>query len=223
MGIYRCERQQKKLEEYVAKKGCLEGQYIVQAYNLLRTNDLIWSSDVNHYLLGQESFPFDMLYWMCDALRMPVKMHSTYLREILIENQLMVRGGLSIKGTPIHLQQISAPLFIMSAYEDHIAPWRSVYALTQMTKSASQKFILGGAGHVTGVFNPQNSNKYSYWKGDSLSMEADEWLKDAKQQSGSWWDEWRQWLVAYEAGRVLARIIPKERVLEDAPGSYVNT
>ena len=220
LGIYRYDRQQKKLEEYVATKGYLEGQYMVQAFNLLRTNDLIWSSDVNHYLLGNEPFPFDMLYWTCDALRMPVKMQSTYLRDVLIENQLIVRGGLSIEDTPLQLQQVSSPLFIVAAYEDHIAPWQSVYALTQITKSSAQKFILAGAGHLKGIFNPPELNKNHFWKGDSLSMEADSWLKGATYQAGSWWNEWRQWLVPFEGRKVSARLIHKKHIIEDAPGSY---
>lgn len=220
LGIYRCEHQQQKLEEYVAIKGYLEGQYMVQAFNLLRTNDLIWSTDVNHYLLGQELFPFDMLYWICDALRMPVKMHKTYLRDILIENKLMKPGQLSIGDMPLDLRKITAPLFVMAADEDHISPWRSVYALTQMTKSPSHKFILSGSGHLKGVFNPPSSQKHHYWMTDSLPKEADNWLKEAKKQSGSWWKEWRKWLEAYEGGQVPARTISKSHILEDAPGSY---
>jgi polyhydroxyalkanoate synthase len=220
LGIYRCEHQQRKLEEYVATKGYLEGQYMVQAFNLLRTNDLIWSSDVNHYLLGQELFPFDMLYWTCDALRMPVRMHRTYLREILIENRLMKKGGISIEGKPIDLYKITTPLFVMAASEDHIAPWQSVYAITQMTNSSSQKFILSASGHLKGVFNPPASQHYHFWVADSLPKEANDWLGGAKKQRGSWWKEWRKWLEAYEGGRVPARSLPNNQDLENAPGSY---
>jgi polyhydroxyalkanoate synthase len=223
LGIYRCERQQRHLEKYVATNGYLEGQYMVQAFNLLRVNDLIWASDVNHYLLGQESFPFDMLYWVCDALRMPAKMHSTYLRDILIENQLMKPGRLSIEGTPIKLQNIKTPLFVMAAMEDHVAPWMSVYALTQMTKSVSQQFLLSSSGHLKGVFNPPGLQKDRYWKSDSLPIEADEWLTSAKEYNGSWWSEWRRWLEDYEGEQVPARAISENRIIEDAPGSYAMT
>ncbi len=220
LGIYRSERQQRKLEEYVHKNGYLEGQYVVQAFNLLRTNDLIWSSDVNHYLLGQSPFPFDMLHWTCDALHMPPQMHSVYLREVFIENRLMKRGRLSVEGTPINLGNISAPLFVMASHEDQVAPWRSVYALTQMAKASSQKFILSASGHVTGAFTHPGSQKYHYWTADHLPGKADDWFEGAQKQSGSWWKEWRQWLDAYEGGKVAGRIIPKDRILEDAPGNY---
>ena len=220
LGIYRCETQKEKLEDHVAEKGDLDGQYMVEAMNLLRTNDLIWSTDVNHYLLGRKSFPFDMLYWTCDALRVPVKMHQSYLRDMLLENKLMMSEALSINDTPLDLQKITAPIFLLAAYEDHIAPWRSVYAHTQMTQSTSQEFILTGSGHIKGVFNPPASQNYHFWKAEKLSKEGDDWLKSAKRQSGSWWNEWRKWLKSYDGGQVKARTIAKDRILEDAPGRY---
>lgn len=220
VGIYRYEGQQRKLEEYVKNKGYLEGHYMVQAFNLLRVNDLIWSSDVNYYLLGQDSFPFDMLYWTCDALRMPTKMHSTYLREILIENRLMKQNALLIEDVPIDLREISTPLFVVAAQEDNIAPWHSVYALTQMTKSSSKKFVLSSSGHVAGVFNHPKFQKYHYWTSEILPKEADDWFESTKIQKGSWWSEWRQWVDAYGGGLVSARLVSKDYILEEAPGSY---
>jgi polyhydroxyalkanoate synthase len=223
MGIYRCEHQQRKLEEHVQKKGYLEGQYMVQAFNLLRANDLIWSSYVNNYLLGREPFPFDMLYWNCDALRMPAKMHMTYLRDVVVENRLMTPGSMFIDDVPIDLEKISTPLFVMAAHKDHIAPWRSVYPITQMAKSSSKKFVLSDSGHVAGVINHPSRQKYHYWTADKLPAEADDWFKSAQKHEGSWWEEWRQWLDAYGDGTVPARAIQKEHILESAPGSYALT
>jgi polyhydroxyalkanoate synthase len=220
LGIYRSECPQPKPKVNKGKEVLFDGQYVMQALNLLKANDLIWSTDVNHYLLGQEPFPFAMLYWTCDALRLPTKMHNTYLRDVLIENKLMTGGELTIDEIPVHLKKIKTPLFVMAAQEDHVAPWRSVYALTQMAKDAPQKFILSGAGHVKGVFNPPKAQTYHFWKSTSLPRQADEWLKKAKKQTGSWWDEWRQWLVLHEGGQIKARIISKEMTLEDAPGAY---
>lgn len=223
LGIYRFENQRHKSAEQSEEKGYLEEQYMVQALNLLRANDLIWSSDVNHYLLGQEPFPFDMLYWTCDSLRIPVQMHHTYLRKVLIENCLKTPKGLSIAGVPIDVHKISIPLFIMAGHEDHIAPWRSVYPLTQMTKAPSQKFILSASGHVTSVFNHPSHQKYHYWTADALPESAEDWFKGAKKHKGSWWEEWRQWLDNYGGGTVPARTIASDRILEDAPGSYAKT
>ncbi|MBX9805446.1 MAG: class I poly(R)-hydroxyalkanoic acid synthase [Alphaproteobacteria bacterium] len=220
LGLYRSEHQNKKLKEYVSEKGYLEGQYMVQAFNLLRANDLIWSSEVNHYLLGQAIFPFDMLYWMCDGLRIPTKMHSAYLSEILIENRLMERGKFFIEDVPIDLNKISTPLFVMAAQEDHIAPWRSVYALTQVANSKVRKFVLSSSGHIGGVFNPPNAQKHHYWVGDKLPSDANNWLANAREKPGSWWEEWRLWLEPYNGGLVPARSISKAKIIEDAPGSY---
>ena len=220
MGIYRCEHQQRKLEEHVRKKGYLDGKYMVQAFNLLRANDLIWSSYVNNYLMGREPFPFDMLYWNCDAVRMPAKLHMAYLREVVVENRLMKPSSMLIENVPVDFSKITTPLFVMGAEEDHIAPWRSVYPITQMAKSPSKKFILSASGHVASVINHPSRNKYHYWTADKFTADADDWLKGAQQHEGSWWDEWRQWLDAYGDGTVLARTVQKDRILEEAPGSY---
>jgi polyhydroxyalkanoate synthase len=220
LGIYRCEHQQRKLEEHVQKKGYLESQYMIQAFSLLRANDLIWSSYINNYLLGREPFPFDMLYWNSDGLRMPAKMHMTYLRDVVIENRLVTPGSLFIEDVPIDLRKILTPLYILATYSDHIAPWRSVYPITQMAKSPSKKFVLGASGHVAGIINHPSRQKYNYWTSESLPMDADEWLKTAQKHEGSWWDDWRQWLDTYGEGTVPARSLQKEYVIEPAPGSY---
>ena len=220
MGIYRCEHQQRKLEEHVQKKGYLDGKYMVQAFNLLRANDLIWSSYINNYLLGREPFPFDMLYWNCDAVRMPAKLHMEYLRDVVVDNRLMTPRSMLINNVPIDFRKITTPLFVMAGEGDHIAPWRSVYPITQMAKSPSKKFILSASGHVASVINHPSRHKYHYWTSDKLMADADDWLKNAQNHEGSWWDEWRQWLDTYGDGTVPARTIPQDRILEDAPGSY---
>lgn len=223
MGIYRCEHQQRKLEEYVQKRGYLEGKYMVQAFSLLRANDLIWSSYVNNYLLGREPFQFDMLYWNCDALRMPAKMHMTYLRDVVVENRFMTPGEMLIDDVPVDFAKITTPLFVMAAQQDHIAPWQSVYPITQMAKSSSKKFVLSTSGHVASVINPPSRQKYHYWTSDKLPSEATDWLKDATKNDGSWWNEWRQWLDDYTDGTIPALSISQDRILEDAPGSYALT
>ncbi|MDF3033898.1 MAG: phbC [Alphaproteobacteria bacterium] len=223
MGIYRCEHQQRKLEEYVQKKGYLEGKYMVQAFSLLRANDFIWSSYVNNYLLGREPFPFDMLYWNCDAVRMPATMHMTYLRDVVVENRLMTPGSLRIGDVPVDFGNITTPLLVMAAHEDHIAPWRSVYPITQMARSPSKKFILSTSGHVASVINHPSYQKYHYWTSDTLPEEPDDWLKNAQKHEGSWWNEWRQWLDVYGGGTIPAQPVPQARILEEAPGTYAFT
>lgn len=221
LGIFRCKRQYLQLKEYIKKEGNLDRHYMIQTLNLLKANDLIWSSEVNHYLLGHKAFPFDMLYWACDALRLPTKMHNTYVKEILIENSLMFSEGIAVKGKSIQLHNILTPTFIVAAREDHIAPWRSIYPLTQVVNNRESKFILSAGGHITGAFMHPHEQQHSYWSYDLLPKEADEWLKNAQKHSGSWWEEWKQWLGTFDKDVVAARIIPQKRVIEEAPGSYV--
>jgi polyhydroxyalkanoate synthase len=220
LGIYHVEHQKNKLEDYMTLNGHLEGQYMVQAFNLLKINDLVWSSEVNHYLLGQVTFPFDILYWISDPVRMSADLHKDYLLNIFIENQLMHPKKLTIDDISINLKNLKAPLFILAAEEDHIAPWRSVYLLTQLTKSSSQQFVLSASGHHKGVFSSISPLKHHYWKADDLPKDADEWLSSAQQIPGSWWQEWRKWIDNYSDGSVPARSIAKEYIIEEAPGSY---
>jgi polyhydroxyalkanoate synthase subunit PhaC len=223
MGIYRHESQLNHMGQSPYENGSLEDQYLVQVNNLLRANDLIWSSEINHYLLGQEPFPFETLHWVCDALRLPTTMHTAYLRDILLGNQLICSDGLSIDNSLINLKKIKIPIFVMAAEEDHIAPWRSVFALIQVTKSIAPKFVLSASGHIKGVFNHPDAEKYHFRTADEVPKDADEWLRKSKKHKGSWWNEWRKWLKAYEGGRVAAHSIPKDSIIEKAPGSYALT
>lgn len=220
--VYICEQQLQKIEAHAQKRGYLEGQSMVQSFNLLRANELIWSSYINNYLMGKEPFPFDMLYWNSDALRMPATMHVSFLRKMFLENRLIKPGGITVDSVKIDLSKIKTPIFLMGAIDDHIAPWRAVYPLTQQVKTI-QKFVLGASGHVAGVFNHPSRNKYHYWTGENFLPKADEWFEQAEKQSGSWWPEWRQWLEGFSGGTIASRDIPTKEILENAPGSYAMT
>ena len=135
---------------------------MANTFNMLRANDLIWSFVVNNYLLGKEPFPFDLLYWNSDSTRMPAAMHSFYLRKMYQENLLVKPGGITLDKTPIDLAKIKTPTFILSTKEDHIAPWKSTYAATQIY-GGPVRFVLAASGHIAGVVNPPASGKYSHW------------------------------------------------------------
>jgi len=218
--VYVCEQQLKKLQAHVKKRGFLEGQSMVQSFNLLRANDLIWSFYVNNYLMGKNPMPFDMLHWNCDAVRMPATMHTDYLRWMYLENRLVQPGGIQIAGVPIDLKNLKLPMFIMAAIEDHIAPWRSVYPLTQFPQGQTQ-FILSGSGHVAGVFNHPDKQKYNYWYNSDLPSSAEEWLENAEKMTGSWWPTWRNWLEQFSGGWTQPWYASGEDIIEEAPGSYV--
>jgi len=222
LSVFIDEEQIQALENRMAEHGYLEGGDMAQTFNMLRANDLIWSFVVNNYLLGKEPFPFDLLYWNSDATRMPSAMHSFYLRNMYQENRLVRPGGIAIHHEPIDLTQIKTPTFILATKEDHIAPWKSSYAATQLYKGPV-KFCLSGSGHVAGVVNPPEAHKYGFWTNPKLPKNPETWLEGAKQTPGSWWPEWDQWVRKFSGGPVPARQ-PGEgklKAIEDAPGAYV--
>lgn len=218
--VYVCEEQLKKLENHVRKKGYLDANSMVHSFNLLRANDLIWSFYVNNYLLGKDPIPFDMLHWNSDAVRMPGKMHTDFLRNMYLENKLIKPGGIQIDDVPVDLSTIDIPMFVMAAADDHIAPWRAVYPLANTVKGMTE-FVLSGSGHVAGVFNHPDKNKYHFWKNNQVEATADEWLEHAEKVTGSWWPTWYEWVKKFSGKMVKAKEIPEKDGLGDAPGSYV--
>jgi polyhydroxyalkanoate synthase len=222
LGVFIDEEQLTALEEKMEQRGYLEGHEMATTFNMLRANDLIWSFVVNNYLLGKDPFPFDLLYWNSDSTRMPAEMHSFYLRKMYQDNLLVKAGGITLKDVPLDLRKITTPAFILSTKEDHIAPWRSTYAATQIYKGP-RKFVLSASGHIAGVVNPPASKKYNYWTTPELPADPEEWLAGATQQAGSWWPEWQRWVSEFSGGEVKARKPGdgKLKPLEPAPGSYV--
>ncbi|WP_199231428.1 PHA/PHB synthase family protein [Falsiroseomonas bella] len=222
LGVFIDEEQLQSLEDKMNKRGFLEGSEMATTFNMLRANDLIWSFVVNNYLLGQEPFPFDLLYWNDDSTRMPARMHSFYLRRMYQENDLVKPGGIELDGVPLDLRKIKLPTYILSTREDHIAPWKSTYRATQLY-AGKIRFVLAASGHIAGVVNPPEAGKYSHWVGEDLPPDPDAWFKGATELSGSWWPDWQRWIASQDKAQVPARI-PGAGALPplcDAPGDYV--
>ena len=224
LSVFIDEEQLAALEDRMNKSGYLDGKEMATTFNMLRANDLIWSFVVNNYLMGKEPFPFDLLYWNSDSTRMPAAMHSFYLRKMYQENKLVQPGALTLAGVPIDLSQNKLPTFILSTKEDHIAPWKSTYAATQIY-SGTTRFCLAGSGHIAGVINPPSDKpKYGYWTRTGKNpKDPEKWLDGAKFNEGSWWPEWKKWLDRSAGGTVPARVpgYGDLKAIEDAPGSYV--
>jgi polyhydroxyalkanoate synthase len=221
MAVFIDEEQLAALESRMQQRGFLDAHDMATSFNMLRANDLIWSFVVNNYLLGKEPLPFDLLYWNADATRMPAAMHSFYLRNMYHENRLSQPGGIALKGVPIDLRLIETPSFFLSTREDHIAPWRSTYAATQIY-GGPITFVLAASGHIAGVISPPGS-KYGHWRNPKLPPKADDWLQGAQACAGSWWPFWDEWVEQFAGGMVEART-PGDgdlSAIEDAPGSYV--
>lgn len=216
------EEQIDNLEEQMEQSGgLLEGASMASTFNMLRSNDLIWSYVVNNYLLGREPVPFDLLYWNADATRMPAKMHLFYLRECYLNNH-MAEGVMELGGVTLNLSKVTIPIFLQSSREDHIAPYNSVYKATRLF-GGDVEFIVAGSGHIAGVINPPAAHKYQYWTSEARPQIAKDWLEGAEEHPGSWWHHWEEWLGP-KSGPMVAAHTPgdgKLKVLEDAPGSYV--
>jgi len=221
LSVFIDEEQLNALEQRMEKKGYLDARDMHTTFNMLRANDLIWSFVVNNYLLGKQPFPFDLLYWNSDSTRMPAAMHSFYLRRMYQENLLVKPGGITLAGVLIDLRRIKTPAFLLSTREDHIAPWRSTYAATQIYKGPI-KFVLSASGHIAGVVNPPGS-KYGHYENDANPPTADQWLAGATEHPDSWWPLWERWIARYAGGEVPARTPGDGKLtpIEDAPGSYV--
>ena len=221
LGVFIDEEQLSLMEGVMEEKGYFDGARMAEAFNLLRANDLIWNFVINNYLMGKDPFPFDLLYWNSDATRMPRAMHTEYLRNMYQHNRLREPGGITLDDVPIDLTTIDAPTYILSAREDHIAPWRSTYAATRLYRGP-MRFVLAASGHIAGVINPPAANKYAYYTGE-LAPTPDAWLDAATAHDGSWWPDWDAWVSKHSGGETAPREpgVGALPVIEDAPGRYV--
>jgi polyhydroxyalkanoate synthase len=210
------------MERDMQASGVLEGSKMAMAFNMLRSNDLIWSYVVSNYLKGKVPSSFDLLHWNSDATRMPAANHSFYLRNCYLENRLST-GSMVLDNTLLDLAKVKVPVYNLATKEDHIAPAESVLYGAQFF-GGPVKYVLSGSGHIAGVVNPPASNKYQFWTNDNIKdITLADWLKGAQEHKGSWWPDWRAWLENIDAEQVPARAVGTEALpaIEDAPGSYV--
>ena len=157
------------------EQGYLEASRMANAFNMLRSNDLIWPYVVNNYMRGKKPFPFDILYWNSDATRMPAANHSFYLRNCYLDNKL-TKGEMKIAGVTLDLHKVKVPVYNLATREDHIAPAKSVLYGSQYF-GGPVKYVLAGSGHIAGVINPPGKPKYQYWTGGKPSgSDVDNWL-----------------------------------------------
>ena len=210
------------LERDMQAAGVLEGSKMAMAFNMLRSNDLIWSYVVSNYLKGQPPSAFDLLHWNSDATRMPAANHSYYLRNCYLENRLST-GSMVLDNTLLDLSKVKVPIYNLATREDHIAPADSVLYGSQFF-GGPVKYVLSGSGHIAGVVNPPAAGKYQYWTNDNVKdVTLADWLKSAREHKGSWWTDWREWLRNIDPEQVPARPVGTDALppIEDAPGSYV--
>ena len=216
----------RSLEAKMAKTGYLDGDDMASSFRLLRSNSLVWHYFELSYLFGEPLPAFDVLFWNMDTTRMPAAMHSYYLRQMYLHNNLMKRDALTLAGEPIDLDLITQPLYAVSAEDDHIVPWRQSYRVRKyINVNARVRFVLSTSGHILGIVNPPVSPpKRSFWVAEPERNEHFEhWLARAEKTSGSWWDDWLAWLLP-QCGPLLAPPDTKAASYPDlgpAPGTYV--
>ena len=219
LGIFTDEDTIVRLEWRMRQRGYLESAEMAKTFDWMRSHDLIWSYVVNSWFKGKQPPAFDILAWNSDSTRMPVEMHSQYLRACYLNNAIVKPNAFTIDDTPIDLNKIASPLYVLGAESDHIAPWRATYLTTQYV-SGEAKFTLSNSGHIAGIVNPPGGKKSLYYtKERALRGEsAEEWLETAERRPGSWWEDWAVWARSHGGEMVAPYALPDG---EPAPGSYV--
>jgi len=225
--LFTDESQVDYLEDIMWNQGYLHTRQMAGAFQLLRSNDLIWSVIVNQYLLGQRPRMTDLMAWNADATRMPYRMHSEYLRQLFMNNALF-EGRYTVDGKPLALSDIRVPMFVVGTERDHVAPWRSVYKIN-LVADTEVSFLLASGGHNAGIVSePGRDGRHYRMSRRSVGeryVDPETWYLATPAASGSWWAVWADWLertagepVAPPSFGARAKGYPP---LCAAPGSYV--
>lgn len=215
------------LEDMMWRQGLLGTAQMAGAFQMLRTNDLLWSRVVRDYLVGERAAPSELMSWNADATRMPYQMHSDYLRRLFLNNDL-AEGRYQVNGRPVALSDLHMPMFVVGTLRDHVAPWKSTYKINFLA-DADITYVLTSGGHNAGIVAPPSEEGHSYRvlarKAHDPYLGPDEWIKRAPSHEGSWWTEWTRFLAAHSGQPVPASLpagaAEKSAPLDDAPGSYV--
>jgi polyhydroxyalkanoate synthase subunit PhaC len=202
LGLFVDEGQVELLDDVMWRQGVLQARQMKGSFQMLRSQDLIWSYRVVNYLLGERVPVSDLMAWNADGTRMPYRMHSEYLHTLFLDNAL-ARGHARLDGQRLQLSDIRVPIFNVGAVQDHIAPWRSVFKLHALT-DAEQTFVLTAGGHNVGIVNPPGavptSHRLRRWSPGDRRLTPDEWLEVTPVVDGSWWTPWFDWLRAHSSG-----------------------
>jgi polyhydroxyalkanoate synthase len=215
------------LDDLMWRSGRLEARQMAGAFQLLRSNDLIWSRLVRDYLLGGRTPSSDLSAWSADATHMPHRMHSEYLSRMFLHNDFAA-GRYLVHGLPVGLANIDVPVFVVATEWDHIAPWKSVYKI-HLQADVDITFALTSGGHNVGIVSPPEGSKRQYRLATHRQcapyVSPDAWLEANEPISGSWWPAWIEWLRGQSSEKVeppapswFGIVGPSEA---PAPGRYV--
>jgi poly[(R)-3-hydroxyalkanoate] polymerase subunit PhaC len=215
------------LEDMMWEQGFLDTTQMAGSFQVLHSNDLIWSGMVREYLMGEREPMIDLMAWNADATRMPYRMHSDYLRKLFLDNDL-AEGRLIIADKPIALTDIRAPIFMVGTVRDHVAPWRSTYKIHLLTDT-DVTYLLTSGGHNAGIVSEPGHRYRSFQvmtkKSVDYYVDPDTYLAEAPRKEGSWWQEWTSWLAKHSGQPVAPPFMGAAPMgyapLCDAPGTYV--
>ena len=213
------------LEDMMWEKGYLDTKQMAGAFQLLRSNDLIWSRVIHDYLMGERSQMNDLMAWNADATRMPYRMHSQYLRHLFLKNDL-AEGRYHVGDRPVALTDIRAPVFMVGTERDHVAPWHSVYKFNLLSDT-DVTFLLTSGGHNAGIVSepghPRRHYRMHAKSKDAPYVDPDRWMAQTEAQEGSWWPALTTWLKGHSGAPVAPPAMGAKGygALCDAPGTYV--
>ncbi|CAM4135805.1 PHA/PHB synthase family protein [Bordetella muralis] len=212
-------------DQQIGQGGLMAGRDLATTFSFLRPNELVWNYVVGNYLKGQTPPAFDLLFWNGDSTNLPGPFFTWYFRNTYLENNLKVPGRARAGEVALDLTRLKMPAYLYGSREDHIVPWTSAYASTQLLRGPL-RFVLGASGHIAGVINPPETGKRNYWVSEDAALPGDPgvWFSQATEHAGSWWPDWSQWLAEHSGAKRRApvkagntRYVP----IEPAPGSYV--
>ncbi|HEY9058655.1 MAG TPA: alpha/beta fold hydrolase [Aurantimonas sp.] len=213
------------LENLMWEQGTLDSRQMAGAFQMLRSQDLVWSRLVRHYLLGKPTPMFDLMAWNLDTTRLPFRMHSQYLRQLFLRNDL-AEGRYRVDGQPVILSEIDAPMFLVATETDHVAPWKSVYKL-HLLADTELTFVLTNGGHNAGIVSepghPGRRYRIASRAAEGAYRAPEEWEATTKDQEGSWWPRWANWLGERSGPETAPPPMGSGAypVLDAAPGRYV--
>jgi polyhydroxyalkanoate synthase subunit PhaC len=228
LGLFIDDSQLSYLENIMWDKGYLDSNQMLGTFQLLRSNDLIWSRIIHDYLLGIRKPLTDVMAWNADATRLPYRMHTDYLHQLFLHNELAA-GNYKVNGAPIALMDITIPLFVVATERDHVSPWQSVFKINLLTNT-DITFCLTTGGHNVGIVSPPTSKikrhyRLSTMKANHHYQDPERWHLETQTTEGSWWPAFEQWLCAYNESQLPAPTMGNPaagiHVLGLAPGTYV--
>ncbi|OZI51198.1 class I poly(R)-hydroxyalkanoic acid synthase [Bordetella genomosp. 4] len=212
-------------DQQIGQGGLMAGRDLATTFSFLRPNELVWNYVVGNYLKGQTPPAFDLLFWNGDSTNLPGPFFTWYFRNTYLENNLKVPGRARAGDVALDLTRLKMPAYLYGSREDHIVPWTSAYASTQLLRGPL-RFVLGASGHIAGVINPPEAGKRNYWVSEDAALPGDPgvWFSQATERAGSWWPDWSQWLAEHSGAKRRARTKAgnaRYAPIEPAPGSYV--